>query len=607
MADGRDVLERLDDPFVRRVLRGSLHLRRYLPFYVFSMIWAIMLVAVPTIRSSGDDNTTLAGGGAVTSGAGRTATTDGGSVEVATGDGVATTDGAVAGTGRRGGAQVAAGSPSNDAPPSAEDSVVVSQQIGGTTRDGRECAPGVRQIPVSSYATQCAAAFSGDNGGATFRGVAGDTIRIVRREFPDNANSQAAAQLREQAGFASEEVEDQVRDVFIEYFNNSYELYGRKVEWKDYESQNGNSTEEAQSRGREGACADATQIVKEINAFAVLSGSGPFGSCAAEKELLVFRAGAYFPEGPYYQANHPYLWHQAMECERISTQVAEYVGKRLLNRKAKWAGDPLMQQQNRKFGTYVPDNDEYQHCVKISEDVLERDYGGEVTSRYDYQLDLSRFPDQAAQGIVQFKASGVTTIINACDPYSTLFLTQAADSQNYAPEWYLIGVALQDTDNMARLYSQEQVAGHMFGMSQLGATPKLIGPNSEPGRLYKAITGQDIPEGTAGEYFDLVHVYNMLQAAGPNLTPQSIGAGAMTIPPGGAPDYPAGYWSFQDGSDGTPGAGDHTAIDDSREIYWDGSAIGPDGDAGTFIETYGGQRFRNGQWPAEEPPVYPGK
>jgi hypothetical protein len=81
----------------------------------------------------------------------------------------------------------------------------------------------------------------------------------------------------------------------------------------------------------------------------------------------------------------------------------------------------------------------------------------------------------------------------------------------------------------------------------------------------------------------------------------------MTIPPGGAPDYPAGYWSFQDGSDGTPGAGDHTAIDDSREIYWDGSAIGPDGDAGTFIETYGGQRFRNGQWPAEEPPVYPGK
>ena len=35
----------------------------------------------------------------------------------------------------------------------------------------------------------------------------------------------------------------------------------------------------------------------------------------------------------------------------------------------------------------------------------------------------------------------------------------------------------------------------MFGMSQLGATEKLLGPNSEPGRLFKQVTGQDDPAG----------------------------------------------------------------------------------------------------------------
>jgi hypothetical protein len=114
-------------------------------------------------------------------------------------------------------------------------------------------------------------------------------------------------------------------------------------------------------------------------------------------------------------------------------------------------------------------------------------------------------------------------------------------------------------------------------------------------------------------------MYNLLQAAGPALTPENIGRGAPTLPPGGAPDFPYGYWSLQDGSDGTPGAGDHTVVDDSREVYWvssrnsgvaQGSASdpyfnGPDGLDGTYKEAHGGKRFRNGEWTKDEPPIYP--
>ena len=142
--------------------------------------------------------------------------------------------------------------------------------------------------------------------------------------------------------------------------------------------------------------------------------------------------------------------------------------------------------------------------------------------------------------MIQFKRDGVTSLILACDPISVIFLTQSATNQGWHPEWVLIGVALTDIDNAARLYDQEQVAGHLFGMSQLGPTPKIIGPNSEPGQVYKGFTGKSMPNGTDGRYFHLTHVYNLLQAGGPNLTPASIAAGLWAAPPGGGPFYPGG-------------------------------------------------------------------
>ena len=54
----------------------------------------------------------------------------------------------------------------------------------GRARRGVTCGPGVRQLPGSVYSAPCVPAFTGDNGGATHRGVTGDTIRIVRRRVP---------------------------------------------------------------------------------------------------------------------------------------------------------------------------------------------------------------------------------------------------------------------------------------------------------------------------------------------------------------------------------------------------------------------------------------
>ena len=583
-------------------LRTATHLRRFAPLYTFGTVWALMLMLFPTISDRGNDERSSVAAG------GQSATFDVvGDASGSTVDTVAVSDGtdSIAPVGNT----MPAGSPQRQpagtpTPGAGPPSAAVPQVGAGVTRGGLECKQGVRQIPVSSYAAPCQAKFDGDNGGTTYRGVTGDKILILERKAPESANSQAVAAISEGAGFASEETTEAVKKVWLDYFNKSYELYGRQVDYQIFDS-TGNGTEEAQGKGIEAACNDATAIVKDRKAFAVFNGSIPFAQCAGERQLPVFTAAAYYPES-FYRKYHPYLYHVIMECERIAYQVAEYIGKRLLDKPATWAGAAALQSQKRKFGVYVPDNDGYQQCVDLTEKVGKEQYGAPASTRYNYQLDVSRFPDQAAQAAVLFKSEGVTTVVLACDPISVIFLTQAATNQDYYPEWFLIGVALQDTDNFGRSYDQAQVDGHMFGMSQLGSTEKILGPRSEPGRLFKQVTGQDIPPGTDGDYFLLTHMFNLLQAAGPNLTPESMDAGGHALPPGGAPDFPLGYWSLADGPSGKAGGHDHTQIDDSREIYYVASATSKaDGKKGAFIEVDGGRRYRNGEWPNAAPAIYP--
>ncbi len=634
----RDLASAIEDPFLRRSVKTALHLRRYLPFYVFGTIWIVTLAAFPSIRG-GDDNDVTNDAASVAAGEVSDATVDDGAGTVVEGDAAAgevvkdSATGATTATATGSSRSVAttarptagakqATTPNIQAPAASEISVGEAksaiQRETGTSRLGGACGPGVSQVPTATYSMPCQNVYDGPNGGATFRGVTDKEILIVRREFPESANSQAVAEFSKAAGAADPDVAKDVRDVYIAHFNKAYELYGRQLKFVDYESENGDSTAEAQSKGKDGACLDADKIAKEIKAFMVYGSSSPFGECAAERKLMVNAAGAYYPES-YYRKYHPYLWAGVTDCERSSISNAEYIGKRLLNKKAKWAKDPVIQQKVRKFGIYVPDNDEYQRCISLLKKQLADKYGAETPEQYNYVLDVSRFPDQAAQAAVQFNARGVTTVVLDCDPISSVVLTQAATKQNWGPEWYIPGPALNDTDAIGRLMDQDAVNGHLFGQSPLGDLGKLWGPTAEPGRLYKQLTGKEMPAGTEGGYFTLLGLFNKFQAAGPIVTPENVAAGIRTIPPAGAPTFAVGYTSYQDGFDGTKGVGDHTAIDDSREIYWvskgcasactgsdpDPYFNGADGKRGTFKETYGGQRFNMGEWPTEDPPIYP--
>jgi hypothetical protein len=579
------------------------HIRRYMPFYALGTVFALLVLILPT-RGNNDDLPDTAS--QVTSG--ETSSVDGGdgtTVDLGT-DG--TTSGPKTGVAGTGGGKVAAGVPAPSDGGTKQTATAVldptAWQATGKTIAGFDCKKGVRQVPWSSYAAPCFPKFSGSNGGATSFGVTAKEITIVIRRFPETANSQAVEAAQVAAGFASTDVAREVNEVLRNYLNKVYELWGRKIKWVIYESQYGDSTAEAQSKGKEGACADATYIKNNLKPFGVYGGSNVFAECAAERGLVTFWGGAYFPER-WYDKYHPYVWHTTMDCERISRQVAEYIGKRLANRPAKWAKGVTLKNKKRKFGTYVPNNDEYQYCTDVTEQALQKQgIGPESRSRYNYVLDISRFPDEAARAAIKFASDNVTTVVMACDPISMIFLTQNAKAQNWFPEWFNIGVAANDADNYPRTWDKDEINNALFGMSQLGATVKLLGPTAEAPVTYKKATGTKIPEGTEGGYNQLTFIYSALQAAGPNLTPKTMADGIFRLPPAGAPRFAIGYVSYRDGPDGKAGGTDHTGIDDSREIWWDPQGTSYDGKKGTYVENYGGKRFRNGQWPKGEPPVF---
>jgi hypothetical protein len=275
----------------RAATRASFHLRRYLPLYVFGTIWVLMIGLFPTINHNDNSNQASTVLGATQQ---RNALGTGDQAAGADGEaGIGTTD--TAAPGDLGAQNLVPGS-TNTGPVAAP---VTGQ---GVTVGGVACAAGVRQLPFSQYAPPCEAKFSGNNGGPTYRGVDAKTIKFTIRRNSDASgpNAQAVDQVNKEAGNATATEANGYGLEYIPYFNKMFELYGRKAVFTLWDGQ-GNGTDEAQSKGQEAACADATNIAQTQKAFgAVTWGFGymsqPFSECAAREKLYVSLGAPYFPE-----------------------------------------------------------------------------------------------------------------------------------------------------------------------------------------------------------------------------------------------------------------------------------------------------------------------
>ena len=396
-----------------------------------------------------------------------------------------------------------------------------------------------RQLSVSDYGPCATPPFDGDNGGETAPGVTADTITITYRL----GNSGQLGALNAIAGDAAASLGSNqqavVEDIntLVAYFNEQFELHGRRVELESFEGQ-GDFLAEFQGKDAQGAQVDSARAA-DLGAFADVSFTTmtqPYAEALAASEIIAM--SPVYLSDDWYADHAPFAYGAAWP---VGDQMAEFAGNAVCEifagAAASGAGGSLTD-QDRSFGLLAPENPEYAKMADAMESVL-NECGESVARRLSFALDVAALQSEATNAVAQMKDAGVTTIVCLCDEFSPLFLTTAAVDQQYEPEWLM----QRWPDPWGR---QTDQSAFSRSLHLGGATPDF--ETSEIGRVLDEATdgsGASSPESIDAIYRQLLLLFSGLQEAGPELTPESFQAGVFSLP--ATADGVLGPWEFGDG------------------------------------------------------------
>lgn len=517
-----------------------------------------------------------AGVGSVSAGGSGSGTGAGGGSALGASSGSPTGQQAAAGGGGAGTATNAGGTAS--APTGGAAAVAAQENAAGNhiSRAGVDCStPGARQMTWTAYAPACVPAFTGKNGGATAPGVTASTITLVYRESnaPDsqafNAESGAAG-----AGTNATNLADM--QTYAAFFNKQFELYGRHVVIKAFVGQ-GDPLMEDQGQDEAGAQADAV-TAKSMGAFGdVPSDTQPYQEALAAQGIMGF-GGVYMSKDWF--ANHAPYEYAAVYPDDISYAygTVSTICHRMINLPANFAGDVVFQHEKRVFGELNPENPVYQEYGNTVQSYGASACGLKLAKRISYALNVSTAEQQAVGIVAQLKAAGVTTVICGCDPLIPVFLSQAADQQDYHPEW----MSLWWGDAYGRLPASDQWS-HSIETGVIGQSiPKA---QDESYRVYKMANpgGEPAEQYYLTFYLPLLQVFEGLQAAGPDLTPTTFERGIQSVPDS-LPSSQYGIWHY--------GPGIFMPASQFKIAWWNPNAVsGFDNKTGAFVDCNGGTRY----------------
>lgn len=472
------------------------------------------------------------------------------------------------------------------------------QGITDTIEWGERCNTETGTLAYPSFfAGECYAPFTGDNGGETATGVTTDTIKVVQYLTPETDPTIDFITSAIAVDDTNEQTAETVRG-FIELYSQYYELYGRSIELEVFEG-TGPSEDEVAAR------ADAVTIAEEIQPFAVLGGpllTPAFADELAARQVLCIGCTP-SQDSDFYIDRSPYVWGVGNNALQGNTHLAEYIGKRLADSPAEYAGDPALQGQTRKFGlVYISTSEASEEVVENLQDQL-GEYDTEISELLSYASPID-LQTSAPQYIARLKDAGVTSVIFTGDPIAPQPLTRTATEQGYRPEWIITGSVLTDTAAFARSYDQEQWA-HAFGVSPLAAR---VSPDVQGTRfLYEWYFGEEAPTESGGATVipNWNLLFSVLQGVGPDLTAENFRTALFNAEPTTrAVSQPSlsygdkGLWPFTD----------YLGIDDATEIWWDPTATGPDeiqrDGVGLWRFVQGGKRYLPGEWPDSPPDLF---
>lgn len=444
----------------------------------------------------------------------------------------------------------------------------------GVAVSGVKCGPGVRQVTWSKYAPPCVPVWSGNNGGATSRGVTASQITFVVRQTTDYDTAAKSF------GWASFAQVASYYQTMIGLFNRTYELYGRKVVLKTYNGQ-GSTLDEQADQGQAQAQADA-QTEYDLGSFisVPLFDSAIYAIAEANKGIVsigapMTRESVSAQYAPYFYDNT--VWPSSDNWGR---GAAETACARMNGMPAIYAHDPLSQRTTRVWGLTRIEQAEYAAAGTQFLATSKALCGLNVKQDSQYNYNFTDEAQQAVAIVAQMKAAGVTTLVFAGDPLMYVQMTLAAAQQNWYPEWLIV----DPTEQLTREANQTEAA------SSIKVSPQGQSIQELKDAWHLAAPGQPDPPGGLNNlsymvvYQTLQQAFGAIQMAGPNLTPSSFRAGRAAIP-GSHGDF--GYWN----ATAQPGNIYNLDADFTLAKFSPTAASQADGKQGAYLRCNGAARY----------------
>lgn len=438
----------------------------------------------------------------------------------------------------------------------------------------RACPHGVGSPPrqvESIYAPGCAAPFVGDNGGATYRGVTKDEIRLAVRSTgnrgsnSDNCDTNGELDAMDPLTFNPAE---RTFYVLEQYFNLNFQFYGRQLKFFCVQPEGGSIAQEQAAA----ALADSYGVYGAMFSSTV--------GCAEFTRMKMVAICEGLQDDQYAKA-FPYKW-ASFETETMQDEmVVEYVCKKLVGKKADYAGTADLQSRERKFGIITYDNRDYGQGVPLMTKGIKACGGGDVKVVYaTVGTDTTEGSAQLASAATQFQQDRVTTVIPLMDVIADAALTNAAQSQGYIPEWLVTDAGAISQNQLGGLQNQVEWA-HAFGFTFLDA--QRPNTSTECYRAYRSIDAANSPQFVICDYLwrALMLYAGSIQEAGPKLNPLTQADGFRKL---------GRYWDRPTWALGGNYSADRFGyLGDVTELFWDTTASDPTG-----VSNVGAYRYIDG-------------
>ncbi|MEY2478008.1 MAG: hypothetical protein QOG87_3323, partial [Actinomycetota bacterium] len=456
--------------------------------------------------------------------------------------------------------------------------------------DTSHCVAGRQFDPkIDFYAPPCTPAFTGDNGGATYQGVTKDKITIVR--FISKGSDAVDAILKAQGAYVAKEQYEAFHVKAAKFINEKYELYGRQVEIKTVQGTcNSIPPDVACLRG------EMRQMVSQYKPYAVYWNSSLCSACFDElSKLRTVNVGGWHFRDSFNQQRAPYHWDVQMSGTKMAQHAGRWYCSQLHGKPAKYAGSANRTQDlrdnPRSLGVISTDDPENKGSIEVE---LKSELGkcgtGYGSHVYFYEQDLTTADQQRRAAVLKMNPVGsgenaATSIMCFCDLVAPSFLYSEEQQQNYYPENLMVGSGFMDADASAQAYMGTlgcPLAGSKpcnfedaFGLSSINAQEHKFKDTGQ--RIWAAGGGAgDAPfESVTAEWEYLNLLSSIIQAAGPNLNPKTMEAGAFKMGARGDANHVTRAFS----------PGNYAWNQDMRMTYWSPSKISPYNDeAGTYVQ-----------------------